>query len=116
MTLELTSSLELLAKKIADASADGSTSPVELQSIRDDADRKFAGLPTVSAYRASMRLPAGADAFQKAADAAVEAMQQMALGARGAKLSADERQALKDAVEFQVAYIVAGYKSSIERL
>jgi hypothetical protein len=116
MTLDLHTTTSVLAQKIAAAAADGATSPVELQGIRDDADKKFASIPGVSAMRATMRFSSAAETFQGASDELVEAMQRMALGARTMKLAETERQALKEAVEFQIAYIVAGYKSSIERL
>jgi hypothetical protein len=116
MTLELKTSLTDLKKRIDDASADGATSPVELQSIRDEADAKIAKIPAVVAWRAAMQLSEAVETFQQSADTTVEAMQRAALSARRMKLAEPERQLLKDAIEYQLAYIVAGYKSSIERL
>jgi len=61
-------------------------------------------------------LPQSITAFQRLSDELVETMQQIALGARRKKLADAEKAQLKDAIEAQLAYVVLGYKSSVERL
>ena len=46
----------------------------------------------------------------------MQSMQKVALAARKNKITPEERDALIAGVEAQVAYVVLGYKSSIERL
>ena len=116
MVLDLTTSMSALAKKIAEASADGATSPVELQSMRDDAGRHFASLPRVAAHRAATDLSDGVQQFQVSAEEMVQAMQCAARAVRRLKFAEADRQSLKSAVEYQLAYVIAGYRSSIERL
>lgn len=43
-------------------------------------------------------------------------MQKLALAARKSKLTDAERTALKEAVEHQLGYVIAGYQSSLQRL
>jgi hypothetical protein len=103
----------------------------EYQEIRDGADREISKVTELSVQNSLAQL-------QKLADELVEVMQQLALEARRSKLSASgsklsfaaqsaettaanaakkqQVDALKNAVEFQLAYAVLGYKSSIERL
>ncbi|QWT20358.1 hypothetical protein KPL74_21775 [Bacillus sp. NP157] len=105
-----------LQKTWQGVSADKVLSPVEFQKLRDEADKTFDASPAIAAHRASIRLGGSLDIVQQSADAIAEAMQQVALAARRLKLPDAERAALKDGTEYQIAYIVAAYKSSIERL
>jgi hypothetical protein len=99
-----------------DVSADKVLSPVEFQRLRDEADKTFDTSPLIAGQRAWNRLGASLDIVQQSADAIAEAMEQIALAARRLKMPDAERAALKDGTEYQVAYIIAAYKSSIERL
>lgn len=116
MTLTLQASAPGVSARLDTASQDGSISPVEFQAIRDDADRIFGKLPAMAEYKKTVALPQAVTEFQRLSDALVEAMQQIALGARRAKVPDAEKAQLKEAVEAQLAYVVLGYKSSVERL
>lgn len=105
MALKLESTDPGLNKQLRAADADGAMSPSEFQQLRDDADA-FAGKVA----------PGTINAFMETADQLVEQMQRIALDARKAKLPEAERRDIGAAIERQVAYIVAGHKSSTERL
>lgn len=114
MSLSLSSTIVSLDKELQSVNADGVTSNVEFQRIRDVADQNVAsfikGAPSDNGVQGAL------EDFQKAADAAVEALQKVALAARKNKLSDDQRNVLKSGVEHQTAYFVIGYKSSVEKL
>jgi len=105
MTLKLASSDKDLDMTLRVADADGAMSPVEFQGLRDQADIHASKVDLASVRE-----------FMAAADKLVELMQHIALEARKAKLPDTTRAAIRDAAEYQVAYVVAGHKSSTERL
>jgi hypothetical protein len=105
MSLKLQSSFTALDNHLRQFDGDEQVSPVEFQWLRDGADRYLADIRTVDA-----------GVFQTQADAIVEAMQKLALAARKSKLSEADRGALKEAVEHQLGYVIAGYQSSLQRL
>ncbi|TCV94787.1 hypothetical protein EC912_103272 [Luteibacter rhizovicinus] len=109
MSLVLQSSNVALDKFLRALEADGSVSPVDFQAIRDNADR----WTDVVDYP---ELAGTLKAFQGAADTLAETTQKVALAARKGKVKGVELEALKDAIEHQLAYVVAGYKSSVERI
>lgn len=117
MSLTLTSSNKVLDASLRLIDGDGATSPIELQAIRDQADEHIGAATGVSAHAGS-ETPLGkaiADVLSQA-DALVEGMQRVALEARKTKLPADQRDALKDGIEHELGYVVAGFQSSIQRL
>ena len=116
MSLTLTSSDRVLNAALVSDAADGVISPVELQKIRDAADAHVRDATGSATKDADDVLSTSVGQFLSEADGAVEAMQRIALAARKGKLPADQRESLKAAIEHQVAYIVAGYQSSIQRL
>lgn len=105
MSLKLQSSFAELDSHLRHFDGDQQVSPQEFQWLRDGADQHLAGIATVDA-----------GAFQTQADAIVESMQKLALAARKSKLSQPDREALKEAVEHQLGYVIAGYQSSLQRL
>ncbi|MEZ2418190.1 hypothetical protein [Luteibacter sp. RCC_6_2] len=105
MSLKLQSSFSELDARLRQFDGDGQVSPTEFQWLRDGADRHMADI---------VALDAGV--FQSQADGVVEAMQKLALAARKSKLTDAERAALKEAVEHQLGYVIAGYQSSLQRL
>lgn len=105
MSLKLQSSFTALDNHLRQFDGDEQVSPVEFQSLRDGADRHLADVRAVDA-----------GVFQTQADAIVEAMQKLAVAARKLKLSEADRGTLKEAVEHQLGYVIAGYQSSIGRL
>jgi hypothetical protein len=105
MSLKLQSSFSELDTHLRRFDGDGQVSPTEFQWLRDGADRHMADIVTVDA-----------GVFQAQADGVVEAMQKLALAARKSKLTDAERAALKEAVEHQLGYVIAGYQSSLQRL
>jgi len=121
MSLQLTSTDEELKKLIALVENDALVTPSEFRDIREKSDSEADGI-TDGAFRQGL-----AD-FQKAADEVAEQLQGLALAARKAKLGVPDKdpqantekermkQSLKKAVEFQLAYVVLAYKSSLERL
>jgi hypothetical protein len=117
MSLILTSSNPALDAYLRRIDGDGSTSTIELQTIRDQADQHIGVVTGVSANAESATpLAKAVVALLSQADAVVEGMQRVALEARKAKLPADQREALKDGVEHELGYVVAGFQSSIQRL
>jgi len=109
MTLSITSSLPTLNSKLKEIDKDNITTPAEFITIRKSADAELEALtnpPILDAVKT----------FQKEIDKAAESLQKLALAARKNKLSSKDRAALVSAVEAQVAYLVLGYKSSVERL
>lgn len=117
MSLILTSSIKALDAYLRRIDSDDSTSPVELQTIRDQAD-EHVSLVTGLKTDADASTPLGKAVIQllAQADAMVEGMQRVALEARRSKLPVDRRGELREAVEHQIGYVVAGYQSSIQRL
>jgi len=105
VSLTLRSSISELEEYMRSLDDDANVTPVEFQLLRDSADNKFEGLSTVDVK-----------AFQSAADTVVETMQKLAIAARKAKLSPEERKKLAEGIEFQLGYVIAGYQSSIQRL
>lgn len=116
MSLTLSSSDKTFDVTLKQMDSDGSTSPVELQTIRDQADQHVMSATGLDMSSPAMTLGAGVIQFLFLADGIVECMQRVALEVRKKKLPQDAREALKAAIEHQLAYVVAGYKSSIERL
>jgi len=114
MTLTLHSTHTALDGELKRIANDSVASTIEFQQIRDTADQQLAALAQASAPSAD--LAAALRAFQDVADATVEALQKVALAARKGKLADDQRALLKSAIEHQVAYIVVGYQSSVEKL
>ena len=109
MTLTLKTSHPELDSALKSIDKDNITTPAELMAIRDSADQALTVVknePTLEAVKV----------FQKEMDEAVQSMQKVALAARKNKITPEERDALIAGVEAQVAYVVLGYKSSIERL
>lgn len=118
MSLTLSSSNSVLEAALRQIDSDGSTSPVELQNVRDQADqhvKQATGVSTADAV-SKTALGTGVADFLSQADAIVEGMQRVAREARRTKLPQAQRDELKAAVEHQIAYVVAGYQSSIQRL
>ncbi len=109
MTLSITSSLPALNSELREIEKDNITTPAEFLHIRKSADAEL------EALKNSTILAATKD-FQKEIDGAAESLQKLALAARKNKLTSEDRAALVAAVEAQVAYLVLGYKSSVERL
>lgn len=105
MSLKLQSSFPELDSHLRLFDGDGQVSPTEFQWLRDGADRHMADIVTVDA-----------GVFQAQADGVVEAMQKLALEARKSKLTGVERETLKEAIEHQLGYVIAGYQSSLQRL
>lgn len=117
MSLILTSSYKALDAYLRRIDSDDSTSPVELQNIRDQAD-EHVSVVTGAAATAEAPTPLGkaVAGLLSEADAVVEGLQRVALEARRSKLPQDKRDELKEAIEHQIGYVVAGYQSSIQRL
>ncbi|MBI6617778.1 MULTISPECIES: hypothetical protein [Pseudomonas fluorescens group] len=121
MSLQLVSTDEALKKLITQVENDALVTPSEFRGIKEKSDSETDSI-TDGAFRQGL-----AD-FQKAADEVAEQLQSLALAARKAKLGIPDKdpqantekervkQSLKKAVEFQLAYIVLAYKSSLERL
>ncbi|SFW57729.1 hypothetical protein [Luteibacter sp. UNCMF366Tsu5.1] len=105
MSLTLHSTFPELDQHMRAFDGDDNVGAAEFQQLRDDADRHLDAIATVDA-----------SGFREAADGLAEAMQKLALAARKAKLSPEDRTALKTAAEYQMAYVVAGYQSSLQRL
>lgn len=105
MALRLNSSFSALDTYLRAFDADQQLVPKEFLQLRNDADDHLSRVTEVAT-----------DAFQKAADALVETMQACALEARKKHLSAEQREALKEAVEHQLGYVIAGYQSTLQRL
>lgn len=118
MTLTLSSTNTALNATLRQIDGDGSTSPIELQNVRDQADQHVKNATGVGTAKANSltALGAGVAEFLSQADAIVEGMQRVALEARRTNLPQAQRDELKAAVEHQIAYVVAGYQSSIQRL
>lgn len=117
MSLTLTSSNEALEACLRRIDNDDATSPVELQAIRDQADERVSAVTGVTASAdAPTQLGKAVAELLLQADALVEGMQRVALEARREKLPAEKRNALKEAIEHQIGYVVAGHQSSIDRL
>ncbi|TPG63448.1 hypothetical protein [Ewingella americana] len=109
MALTLTSTNPNIDKPLKDIAKDNITTPAEFMIIRDTADKVLLDLANPATLEVVKSL-------QKEMDDVVESMQKVALVARKNKLTPEERQALMFGVEAQVAYLILGYKSSIERL
>jgi len=122
MSLKLVSEDEDLKMFIERVQSDGSVTPAEFSDIRKKADIEVDNI-TDESLRQAIK------AFQVAADTVAEQLQRLALAARKDKLGVEDsknpqanvekkrkKQSLKYAVEFQLAYIVLAYKSSLERL
>jgi hypothetical protein len=116
MSLTLSSSDKAFEAVLRQVDSDGSTSAIELQAVRDQADRHVKNATGIDASAPAVALGNGVVQFLFLADGIVENMQRIALAARKTKLPQDQRDDLKAAIEHQIAYVVAGYKSSIERL
>ncbi|NBA97901.1 hypothetical protein [Pseudomonas sp. R5(2019)] len=109
MTLSINSTIALLQQKIDAAAKDGVYSYLEFEQFRDDADKQLARAKDPSADESLFKL-------QAAADAAVEALERLATDSRKNKSSPLEKSALKTAVEWQLAYVVACYLSRVYHL
>ncbi|MEX1829261.1 hypothetical protein [Luteibacter sp. CQ10] len=105
-----------LKKKWQDIDKDETVSPVEFQSLRDEADKRFTATPALASIRAGAQLDEALATFQQAADELSEAMQRAALAARRLKMSEADRGSLKEGMEYQLSYVIAAYKTSVERL
>lgn len=116
MSLTLSSSDTTFDAALRQIDSDGSTSPIELQTIRDQADQHLAKATGSDTLNPETALGSALTRFLALADDIVECMQRVSLDARKEKLAQDRRNALKAAIEHQIAYVVAGYKSSVERL
>lgn len=116
MSLTLSSSNKAFDAVLKQIASDGSTSPVELQSLRDQADQHVMSATGLDTSNPDMALGTAVVQFLFLADGIVECMQRVAIEARKKKLPQDRRDDLKAAIEHQIAYIVAGYQSSIQRL
>ncbi|NUT81708.1 MULTISPECIES: hypothetical protein [Pseudomonas] len=122
MSLQLASTDEELKKLITRMESDALVTPAEFREIREKADIEVDSV-TDESFRQ------GIEAFQAATDMVAERLQELALAARQAKLGVRDnknpqanvekermKRSLKYAIEFQLAYIVLAYKSSLERL
>jgi len=117
MSLILTSSHKGLDASLRRIDGDGATSPIELQTIRDQADEHIALVTGVSAHAESVTpLGKAISEWLSQADALVEGMQRIALEVRKTKLQAGLREALMVGIEHELGYVVAGFQSSIQRL
>jgi hypothetical protein len=105
MSLNLHSTFPELDHYMRAIDGDGNVGAAEFKWLRDAADENLGELAALDA-----------GVFQAAADALVESMQKLAIAARKAKLSPVERTRLEEGVEHQLAYVIAGYQSSIQRL
>lgn len=105
MSLKLHSTFVELDNHLRHFDGDEQVSPQEVQWLRDGADKHLAQITAIDAAE-----------FQAQADAIVEAMQKLALVARKSKLPQADRDALKEAAEHQLGYVIAGYQSSLQRL
>jgi hypothetical protein len=108
MTISFKTDFTKINDIIEKATKDNVLTTLEFQSIRDDADKKLN----------VVKFPPIVDAvtlFQSAADSVVEALQKVAIAAKKNKLSDKDVAELKAALEYQLGYIVVGYKSSVER-
>ncbi len=120
MSMNLTATDKDLNARLQQIDEDDVVSPVEFQALRDHADE--------AAKEVAPELREALLAFQKAADQAAEALQKLGLQARKLKLGVPDKDAQKDqiknatkatlkkCVEFQLAYVVVGYKSSLDAL
>ncbi|MCW1244145.1 hypothetical protein OC610_06985 [Pseudomonas sp. SAICEU22] len=122
MSLRLVSTDEDLKVLIARVESDALVTPVEFREIREKADIEIDSI-TEESFRQALEV------FQGAADTVAERLQDLALAVRRTKLGVRDnkdrqansekermKQSLKRAVEFQLAYIVLAYQSSLERL
>lgn len=101
MSLILTSSHKWLDASLGriDGDGDGTTSPIELQAIRDQADQHVALGTGVSTDVESLTpLSEALSELLSQADALVDGMQRVALKAREANLQAGDRNAVKTGV------------------
>lgn len=108
MTISFKTDFTEINDIIEKATKDNVLTTEEFQSIRDGADKKLN----------VVKFPPIVDAvnlFQSAADSVVEALQKVAIAAKKNKLSDQDAAELKAALEYQLGYIVVGYKSSVER-
>ncbi|MFL6534907.1 MAG: hypothetical protein ACJ8G8_16435 [Pseudomonas sp.] len=122
MSLRLVPTDEDLKVLIARVESDALVTPVEFREIREKADNEIDSI-TEESFRQALEV------FQGAADTVAERLQDLALAVRRTKLGVRDnkdrqansekermKQSLKRAVEFQLAYIVLAYQSSLERL
>lgn len=116
MALTLSSSDQQFESVLRKIDNDGAISPVEFQEIRNLSDKHVLNATGLETSNPEMALGTSVVQFLFAADALVECMQRVAIEARKKKLDQTRRDELKAAIERQIGYVVAGYKSSIERL
>jgi hypothetical protein len=105
VALQIQSTEPKLEKLLRAAAGDGVFSPVEFQVLRDQADKWAEQINVVVVQD-----------FIKIADQLVEDMQKIALYVRKNKFPDEVRRYFRNAIEWEVAYVVAGFKSSVERL
>jgi len=120
MSMNLIATDKDLNAQLRQIDQDDVVSPVEFQALRDRADE--------AATQVAPELREALLVFQKAADQTAEALQKLGLQARKLKLGVPDQDVQKDeiknatkamlkkCVEFQLAYVVVGYKSSLEAL
>ncbi|AKQ65382.1 hypothetical protein A176_002294 [Myxococcus hansupus] len=109
MSLNITTQHAVLKKEIDRINADNRVSFSEFQHVRDAADTQIEKLK-------APELQAHLKKLQKSVDDAVEALQQVALAAKKAKLDEPTKAALKESTSYQIAYLVMGFKTSVDRL
>lgn len=105
MALRLSSSFSALDTYLRAFDAGQQMVPKEFLLLRSDADVHLSRVTEIAT-----------GAFRQAADTLVETMQACALEARKKHLSAEQREVLKEAVEHQLGYVIAGYQSTLQRL
>ncbi|MET4677423.1 MULTISPECIES: hypothetical protein [unclassified Luteibacter] len=116
MSLKLSSTDVALNTVLEDIGKDDVTSPVEMQSLRDSADEHVLEATGLSIFIPTTPLGASVVRVLFQADEFVENMQRVAIESRNVNLPPERREAMKAAIEHQIAYIVAGYQSSVQRL
>jgi len=116
MSLTLHSSHKDLDSYLRSIDGDENVTPLEFQHLRDDADQHLDhALDPLGGV--CPELSEAVKALQSSMDIVAEYLQKTAIAARKCKaLPAEGRERLKEAIEHQIAYVVAAYQSSIQRL
>lgn len=116
MSISLASSDPSLAGALGRMAPDGAISPSEMKGLRDAADARAWEATNLDPTKAQVALGLPLILLLRAADDIVECMNELTTQARRKKLSRQKRDALKGAIEHQLAYVVAHYQASVQRL
>ncbi len=116
MSLTLLSTNPKLNSYLRSIDGDDTVTPLEFQHLRDDADEHIAQL-LKALGGVCPELDETLAHLQASMDVVAEGLQKTAIAARKCKkLSPEGREGLKEAIEHQLGYVIAGYQSSIQRL